>query len=120
MDEEISAVELEALLESPDRPRIVDIRTAGEFERGHIPGSVNVPFADLPQRVGELVDATHVVTVCPHGIASKQAARLIASYEGTTADRVESLAGGMSEWDGPLDSTTPAQSGDDDGTQAPF
>jgi len=103
MDDEISPEEVEALLDDEDRPRIVDIRSPGAFARGHIPGSENVPFDQLPDRIGEFADADHIVTVCPHGKASVQAARLIGSYEGASEARVESMAGGLEAWDGALE-----------------
>jgi rhodanese-related sulfurtransferase len=103
MDGEISTDDVAELLESDDPPRVVDIRSAAAFARGHIPGSENVPLDRLPEHVESLAGADHVVTVCPHGEASVQAARLIASYEGTADTRVESMAGGLDDWDGPLE-----------------
>ena len=103
MDGEISVEEVESMLDDEDRPRIVDIRSPGEFARGHIPGSENVPFGELPNRVEEFAGADHIVTVCPHGKASVQAARLIDSYEGTKDARVESMAGGLDAWGGDLE-----------------
>lgn len=97
MDGEISAGELADLIETGDDVRIVDIRSPAQFARGHVPGSVNIPFAELPQRVEELNGAERVVTVCPHGKASVQAARLIGSYEGMRGT-VESLAPGIEGW----------------------
>lgn len=97
MDGEIDAEELQALLEADDDVRVVDIRSPGAFARGHIPKSVNVPFQELTARIEELADTDRVVTVCPHGQASVQAARLIASYEGFSG-RVESLAPGIEGW----------------------
>ena len=106
MDDEISVEEVEALLDDENRPRIVDIRSPGEFARGHIPGSENVPFGELPDRIDELAGADHIVTVCPHGKASVQAARLIGSYEGTKDARVESMAGGLESWQGDFETAT--------------
>ncbi|WP_299333738.1 rhodanese-like domain-containing protein [Haloplanus sp.] len=103
MDDEISSEEVESLLDEADQPRIIDIRSPTEFARGHIPGSENVPFNELPDRIDEFTDSDHIVTVCPHGKASVQAARLIGSYEGTAAARVESMAGGLEAWTGDLD-----------------
>ncbi|WP_336035330.1 rhodanese-like domain-containing protein [Halobacterium yunchengense] len=103
MDGEISAAELEALLDDDEDVRVVDIRPPAAFASGHIPGSENVPFAELPRSVDRLADAGRVVTVCPHGEASVQAARLVASYEGLADDaRVESLADGITGWTGDL------------------
>ncbi|WP_232700379.1 rhodanese-like domain-containing protein [Halobacterium wangiae] len=103
MDGELSVDELEALLEDGD-VRVVDIRRRAAFERGHIPGSECIPFHELPQSVDRLDGAERVVTVCPHGESSVQAARLVASYEGLADDaRVESLAEGLVGWSGDLE-----------------
>ena len=117
MDGEISTEEVAALLDD-DAPRIIDIRSPAAFARGHIPGSENVPFGRLPETVEEFTGADHIVTVCPHGEASVQAARLIKSFEGTADARVESMAGGLSEWDGPLEADTEAES--DPNPDSPF
>jgi rhodanese-related sulfurtransferase len=99
---------------------VVDVRSPRQFERAHIPDSVNVPLPELPTRVEDLPPADRVVTVCPHGKASVQAARLVASYAGVDAP-VESMAGGLEAYDGPLDTddghharTTDADGGDPD------
>ena len=117
MDGEISPSEVEALLETDDPPRVVDIRSPAAFRRGHIPGSENIPFNELPQRVASLDDADHIVTVCPHGHSSIQAARLIAAYEGTDTARVESMHGGLTEWDGEIEAASAAP---DEGPSTPF
>ena len=98
MDGEISAEELRDLLEADEDVRIVDVRSPGAFNRGRIPGSENVPFAELTGRIEEFADADRVVTVCPHGEASQQAARLISSYEGFSG-RVDSLEPGIEGWE---------------------
>lgn len=116
MDGEISPTAVESLVTDADA-RIVDIRSADAFRRGHIPGSENIPFDELPQRVESLAEADRIVTVCPHGQASVQAARLIGSYEGTDSARVESMHGGLTEWDGELEADTTAA---DEGPNAPF
>lgn len=104
MDGEISASELAGLLDSDADVEIVDIRRPAAFDRGYIPGSRNLPFARLVDRVDELDDdADRIVTVCPHGESSVQAARLIASYEGIEETPVMSLADGLEGWDGPIE-----------------
>jgi len=113
MDEEISPDELTGLLDADEPVRIVDIRTAGAFSRGHIPDSENVPFEKLPQRVEEFGDADRIVTVCPHGKASLKAAWLFQSAESTEDATIQSLAGGLDAWDGDLGASVA-----DDGTAA--
>jgi len=118
MDGEIDPVAVAELCDDSDPPHIVDIRTPAAFDSGHIPDSVNIPFEELPDRVAELTDADRIVTVCPHGQASVQAARLIGSYEGTADCQVESMAGGLTAWEGPLEDAAPAA--DNEGPEAPF
>ncbi|WP_276280545.1 rhodanese-like domain-containing protein [Halorussus caseinilyticus] len=126
MDAEISPEEVEKLLDAGEAVRVVDIRSKAEFDRGHIPGSENIPFHALADEIERLDGAERVVTVCPHGKASVQAARLVASYEGVPDDaRVESMAGGLSKWESELERTDDADGDDADeevteGPDAPF
>ncbi|GAB3412692.1 rhodanese-like domain-containing protein [Haloparvum alkalitolerans] len=135
MDGEIDPDELAALLDAsaegnssdadptPDGLRIVDIRQPRSFERGHIPGSENLPFTELSARVEALSGADRVVTVCPHGVSSKQAARLIGSYAGTADARVESLRGGLEAYEREYGLETPdtdPAAEPDEGPEAPF
>jgi rhodanese-related sulfurtransferase len=113
MDGEIDPEELEAAVADGDAPLVVDIRQPGPYRRERIPDSVNLPLAELVGGVESVADADRVVTVCPHGKASVKAARLIASYEGFDG-RVESLAGGLTAWDGPVET---GAEGTGDGTE---
>ncbi len=106
MDGEIEPARLAALLEDGEAPLLVDIRPPRPFRAAHIPGSVNLPLRDLTGDVEVVDGADRVVTVCPHGEASVQAARLVAAYEGFDGT-VESLAGGLDAWDGPLAQADP-------------
>ncbi|MBX0287162.1 rhodanese-like domain-containing protein [Haloarcula salinisoli] len=98
MDGEIGNEEMRELLDA-DGTEIIDIRSPAAFRRGHIPGSENVPLPSLVDSVEQFDDAERVVTVCPKGKSSVQAARLIASYEGFDG-RVESFEPGLTGWDG--------------------
>jgi rhodanese-related sulfurtransferase len=134
MDGEIDPEELSALLDerdgsadgSPDESlRVVDIRDQRAFDRGHLPDSECIPFPELTSRVAELEGADRIVTVCPHGVASRQAAQLIGSYEGTRDARVESLRGGIEGWEravGDLTASETPEAGDgaDEGPESPF
>ena len=99
MVDEIDPDDLASLSDDERREmRIVDIRDRRAFDRGHIPGSECIPFPELSTRITELAGASRVVTVCPHGIASQQAAQLIGSYADAQDARVESLRGGLEAW----------------------
>ena len=118
MDGEIDVEELHALLADDEDVRVVDVRSPSAFRRGHIPGSDNVPFEELTDRIESVADADRVVTVCPKGEASVQAARLIGSFDGFSG-RVESLSTGVSGWSYHLE--THDDGGDDtEGEEVPF
>lgn len=119
MDGEISAEALFELLESDEPVRIVDIRSPGQFRRRRIPGSENIPFAELTGRIGELAGSDRVITVCPHGQASVQAARLIGSFEGFDG-RVESLETGIDGWPYEFETGNETAAASADGPDAPF
>jgi rhodanese-related sulfurtransferase len=123
MDGEIGNDEMHTLLDAEDAT-IVDIRSPAAFRRGHIPGSENLPLPSLVDNVERFEDAERVVTVCPKGKSSQQAARLIASYEGFDG-RVESFKPGLSGWDGGFEDGVAGGGGTDagagdEGPDAPF
>ena len=128
MDGEIDPAELAELGTDGESLRIVDIRDQRAFDSGHLPGSECLPFPELTTRITELEGASRIVTVCPHGVASRQAAQLIGSYAGTEDARVESLRGGIEAWErevGELEMTKMeaadgGRSEDDEGPSAPF
>lgn len=126
MDGELDPAELATLRADGEPLRIVDIRDQRAFERGHLPGSECLPFPELTTRIAELEGASRIVTVCPHGVASRQAAQLIGSYAGTEDARVESLRGGIEAWErevGELETTNVEATDDgedDEGPTAPF
>jgi rhodanese-related sulfurtransferase len=46
--------ELLTLMEEPDGPLILDVRSPQEYREGHIQGAVNIPYDQLAGRLGEL------------------------------------------------------------------
>ncbi|GAT67022.1 sulfurtransferase [Planomonospora sphaerica] len=88
---------LRRLLESGDAPRLIDVRTPGEFETAHIPGSYNVPLDLLREHRAELrahLDE-QVVLVCRSGQRAASAEQALAAA-GLPNLRV--LSGGISAW----------------------
>lgn len=82
--------------EDPDL-RIIDVRTGGEFDTVHIPGSFNVPLDTLREHVRDLADVDHpVVLVCKSGARASQAHSNLAQ---AGKQRVHLLAGGMDAWE---------------------
>ncbi|MFC7044685.1 rhodanese-like domain-containing protein [Halobacteriaceae archaeon GCM10025711] len=102
MVEEISADAVRRKVEAGEDVQIIDVRPAREFRAGHIPGAENIPFPEFVQRVADHEWRDEVVFVCPHGESSRQAGRLLESYEGIDADetRVANMTDGYEAWTG--------------------
>jgi rhodanese-related sulfurtransferase len=63
---------------------ILDVRTKGEFESGHIKGSLNIPVDQLGSQLGKLKEKDRVIiTCCASGMRSA-AARNILRGQGYT------------------------------------
>lgn len=93
----LDAAALRQLLESGDAPRLIDVRTPGEFQTAHIPGSYNVPLDLLREHRAELrahLDE-QVVLICRSGRRAATAEQALASA-GLPNLRV--LSGGMTAW----------------------
>lgn len=55
--------------------QLVDVRTAGEYAGGHVPGTLNIPLQELDARAKELDPERWVVVACASGTRSAFAAR---------------------------------------------
>ncbi len=82
--------------EDPDI-RILDVRTGGEYERVHIPGSYNVPLDTLGEHVRDLASVDHpVVLICQSGGRATEAHEKLAA---AGKDALHILEGGMTAWE---------------------
>ena len=69
-----SAADLARSLAEPAAPVVLDVRGSGERAGGAIDGSVHIPLAALPDRIGELPADRPVVVHCAGGYRSSVAA----------------------------------------------
>ncbi|MEL5953497.1 rhodanese-like domain-containing protein [Streptomyces sp. CLV115] len=89
---------LQHLIKTGEGPRLIDVRTSGEFQTSHIPGAYNVPLDTLREHRTELgrhLDED-VVLVCRSGARATQAEEALADA-GLPNLRV--LDGGMMAWE---------------------
>ncbi|MDY6995668.1 MAG: rhodanese-like domain-containing protein [Actinomycetota bacterium] len=93
----IDSADLNRLLASPTPPRVLDVRTPGEFETVHMPGSYNVPLDLLREHRDEI--ASHVdedvVLVCRSG---QRAAQAEETLRRAGLSNVHILDGGITAW----------------------
>jgi rhodanese-related sulfurtransferase len=73
---------------------VVDVREAGEYLAGHVPGAVLIPMGRLPGRVAELDRHAPVYVVCASG--NRSAA--MTDFLRTAGFDAYSVAGGASGW----------------------
>ena len=62
---------------------IIDVRTKGEYQSGHLKKSLNLPLDTLPAGLGKLDKTKPVITCCASGMRSA-AARGILQQQGFT------------------------------------
>ncbi len=73
----------------------VDVRSAAEFEMGHVPEARNIPASELVQRLSELPRDQAIILLCRSGRRSGAAAEVLRS-EGFR--NVYNVIGGLRAW----------------------
>jgi rhodanese-related sulfurtransferase len=84
---------------------ILDVRSAQEWQTGHIPGSLNIPLNNLANRIAEVPRDRDVIVHCQGGYRSTIAASLLRQQG---IDRVMDMVGGYKAW---AQSKLPTQEG---------
>ena len=56
---------------------LLDVRTVGEFSRGHIDGFKNIPVDELRERISEIEKGKPVYLICQSGLRSYIASRIL-------------------------------------------
>lgn len=94
---EITATELHDRLSGRRHVQIIDVRTAAEWRRSHIPGAVSVPIQTLRHNLAALQLDSHqaIVAICLSAHRSIPAVRLLQAKGFANAVQ---LKGGMLAW----------------------
>lgn len=96
----ITGKEMAAILKDGTKTVIVDVREPELFEKGHIPGAINIPYDDAHKRIlKELSPKDRIVFVCHGGPMGDELADILAK---NGYKSVYNLEGGMKKWNGPL------------------
>ena len=75
--ESIRSTRVRALSAHGGGATVVDVRSASEWNEGHVPGAVHVPLAHLVSRLPELRSRQPIVTYCQTGPRSVTAASVL-------------------------------------------
>ncbi|GAB1429480.1 rhodanese-like domain-containing protein [Ignavibacteria bacterium] len=59
--------------------QIIDVRSPGEFQSGHVKGSRNIPLPNLSKELSKISKSTPVITCCASGMRSATAASFLRS-----------------------------------------
>ncbi len=94
---EISPQELKTQLDNGHNVLVVDMRSPGEYQAGHIPGAINMFVQTIPTRLSELPQDRSIVFQCWHGHTSLDASAFLIQ-NGWPASNIASLNGGMAGW----------------------
>jgi len=58
---------------------ILDVRTKGEYQSGHLRNSINIPIDNLPKNIKKLNKNRPIITCCASGARSASARRILKS-----------------------------------------
>ena len=74
---------------------LLDVRTDKEYEQGHIPGAVHIPFSEIGDRIKKLKKDKELVVFCQNGSRSIWA---IKRLMGMGYKNLSNLKGGYNAW----------------------
>jgi hydroxyacylglutathione hydrolase len=98
--QQIRADDFTERLARADGLTVIDVRSAREWQEGHIAGALHIPMGELVGRTGDVPRTGPVATICEGGYRSTLAASLL-SRAGVTD--VLTVAGGMSAYRAVID-----------------
>ncbi|MGQ0632769.1 MAG: rhodanese-like domain-containing protein [Sporichthyaceae bacterium] len=104
----ISTADLRQLIAAGSPVKLIDVRTPGEFDSGHIPGAENIPLdrvKGLADKIG--AGSAEVVLICQGGTRAEMAR---GHLSGADLPGAVVLTGGMNAWSGCGGETTAANS----------
>jgi len=101
---QIGPSELTRLLADVPGPLLLDVREPWELSLASLPEVLNIPMAQVPDRLDELAADREIVVICHHGSRSL----LVAAFlQQSGFDAVINLTGGIDAWSREVDPTVP-------------
>jgi hydroxyacylglutathione hydrolase len=94
--ERIGALDLRRRMDGDSRLQVLDVRERPEWEAGHIPGSIHVPYHDIHGIPDSIDVARPVAVICSSGTRSAVAASLVKRYGASDVSHIAD--GGVGTW----------------------
>lgn len=101
MYRELASNEFESEIKKNPNAIIIDVRTPGEFQSGHIPNAINIDIssAEFPEKINALDRSKDYYVYCRSGGRSTTACQYMTSLGFKS---VNNLYGGVLSYDGEL------------------
>lgn len=96
---QISAKEVETLINEGKKIDIIDVREDFEVATGKIPGAVHIPIGSIEFRMDELEKSKEYIIVCHSGARSAAVTRFLEGH----GFNATNMSGGMVEWEGEME-----------------
>jgi rhodanese-related sulfurtransferase len=92
---DLSPEEVHERLRNGGKVQLIDVRSPGEFKRGHIAKARLIPLGELQKRTGEIKKGHDIILYCQTASRSRRAAKTLSKmgYE-----NVYNMTGGMARW----------------------
>ena len=96
MYEQITAIDAKKIMDSGEEHIILDTREQNEFDEGHIPGAILIPYTEIENKAEEMLpDKDKLILVyCRSGRRSKIAAEALSKLGYTKVKEF----GGIIDW----------------------
>ena len=101
---QISVTDLAGRLGTPDAPLVLDVREPWELEIARLPGTVDIPMGEVPQRLAELPRDREIAVLCHAGGRSLRVAQFL---DASGFPRILNVSGGIAAWSHEVDSAVP-------------
>lgn len=104
MVETISVSELKALLDASPAPVVLDVREPWELAIARLPGTLDIPMNEIPDRLGDIPRDRQLIVMCRSGARSLRVANYLLQNGFSS---VTNLTGGILAWSAEIDPNLP-------------
>jgi rhodanese-related sulfurtransferase len=91
---QLEPVQVHTMIMQTPKPYLLDVRTPGEFKRGHINGADLISLDELSTKITRIPKGREIICICASGSRSSVAARHLSAQ----GYKVSNMKGGMSRW----------------------